>query len=87
MFLAGAYSVVVTDANGCTVNGAYTITGILLINPTTTIIPVRAAMAQPIGSITVNTAGGVAPHTYNINVRCMATSNVVSSATCWQVLM
>ncbi|MBX2918490.1 MAG: T9SS type A sorting domain-containing protein [Ferruginibacter sp.] len=75
---AGAYSVVVTDANGCTVNGAYTITGGSTINPTTTIIPV-SCYGTATGSITVNTAGGVAPHTYNINAGAWQTSNVFSN--------
>lgn len=75
---AGAYSVVVTDANGCTVNGAYTITGGSPINPTTAIVNV-SCFGTSTGSITVTGAGGVAPHTYNINGGAWQTGNVFSN--------
>lgn len=75
---AGAYSVVVTDANGCTVNGAYTITGGSPINPTTAIVNV-SCFGTSTGSITVTGAGGVAPHTYNINGGTWQTGNVFSN--------
>jgi ELWxxDGT repeat protein len=75
---AAVYSVTVTDANGCTANGNFTITGNSPINPTTTLVN-ASCFGTPTGSITVTGAGGVAPHTYNINGSPWQAGNVFSN--------
>jgi len=75
---AGLYTLVVTDANGCTANGSYTITGNSNINPSTSIVNV-SCFGTATGSITVTGAGGVAPHTYNINGSAFQANNVFSN--------
>lgn len=75
---AGTYSVVVTDANGCTVTGAYTITGNSSINPTATVTNVNCFGGSN-GIITVTGAGGTAPRTYNINGSPFQSNNIFNN--------
>lgn len=60
---AGSYSVVVTDANGCTTSSSYVLTQPTEIQIDTTIIPVSCNGSSN-GSIAVNPFGGNAPYTY-----------------------
>ncbi len=59
----GIYTVTVTDANGCTVNGSVTITqpNPLLVNVTFTNV---TCFGQCNGTATANPSGGTAPYTY-----------------------
>ncbi len=75
---AGIYSVVVTDANGCTVSGSFTITGNSPVNPTTQLVNV-SCFGFNNGTITVTGAGGTAPHTYNINGSAFQPNNVFNN--------
>ena len=60
---AGSYSVVVTDANGCTVSSSYVLNQPAEIQIDTTIIPI-SCNGNTNGSIAVNPYGGNAPYTY-----------------------
>ena len=71
----GTYTVIVTDAKNCTVSGNRHVNGNSSINPTASVINVNC-FGQSNGSITVTGAGGVAPHTYNINGGTFQGSNV-----------
>ena len=59
---AGTYSVVVTDAYGCTTNCSVYIQN--SSSPTCTIYSTDATCGYPNGSATVNAFGGVGPYTY-----------------------
>jgi ELWxxDGT repeat protein len=63
---AGAYTVTVTDANGCTIQGSVTIVGNSTINPKASVVNV-SCYGLSNGSVTVTSAGGTPPLTYNIN--------------------
>ncbi len=71
----GTYTVIVTDAKNCTVSGTRNVNGNSSINPTASVINVTC-FGQSNGSITVTGAGGVAPHTYNINGGAFQSNNV-----------
>lgn len=60
---AGSYSVVVTDANGCTASSSFVLSQPAEIQIDTTIIPVSCNGSSN-GSISVNPYGGNAPYTY-----------------------
>lgn len=60
---AGNYSIVITDAIGCSVNGSYTISNIanaLAFTPVVT----NEICSNGQGEITLNVTGGTAPYTY-----------------------
>jgi hypothetical protein len=61
---AGSYSVTVTDANGCTATGSYTITepSTLSVNVSKTNVSCKDGNN---GTITLNVNGGTAPYTYS----------------------
>ncbi len=61
---AGTYNVTVTDANGCTVTGSYTITepAAISISASKTNVTCKGASN---GTITLNVSGGTAPYSYN----------------------
>ncbi len=61
---AGSYNVTVTDNNGCTANGSYTITAPSAISLSTTVTDVTCNGSSN-GSISLNVTGGYAPYTYN----------------------
>ena len=75
---AGTYTVTVTDVKGCTKSGSYTITGGSPINPQATLIAV-SCFGQSNGSITVTSAGGLAPYLYNINGANFQGNNVFNN--------
>ncbi len=75
---AGTYTLNVTDANGCTVSGSYIIKGGNAINPTTQLVQV-SCFGLSNGSITVTSAGGTAPRTYNLNGSPFQTGNVFNN--------
>jgi len=61
----GNYSVTVTDANGCTVTGTYTVTEpatALTVNASKTNVNCKNGSN---GTITLSVSGGTAPYTYN----------------------
>lgn len=61
---AGAYSVVVTDAKGCTVSANTTITGpASAVSATATAVNITC-FGSSNGSITINPSGGTPPYTY-----------------------
>ncbi|OYU64531.1 MAG: hypothetical protein CFE22_18270, partial [Cytophagaceae bacterium BCCC1] len=61
--IAGTYSVVVTDANSCTVTASVTIVQPPLLTATTTKVDVRCFGGND-GSATVAAVGGTSPYTY-----------------------
>ena len=61
---AGNYSVTITDANGCTTNGAYTITQPTLALSLTQTQTNVSCFGGTNGSINISTIGGTAPYTY-----------------------
>jgi gliding motility-associated-like protein len=62
--IAGVYTVSISDASGCTYNGAYTVIEPLAITTTSTTQNTSACGATD-GSITITTvSGGVLPYTY-----------------------
>lgn len=75
---AGVYAVTVTDAHNCTVNGSYTITGNSPINPAASVVN-ASCYGTATGIITVTSAGGVAPRSYNINGSAWQTSNIFNN--------
>lgn len=77
---AGSYSLVITDAKGCTGAFTYTITEPTAISATTT--PVDAACGLSNGSATVNPSGGTPTYSYlwNNNATGQTASNLASGA-------
>lgn len=79
---AGSYSVTAMDANGCTVNGTYSVT-----NNGTSLAIASASISDEYcgsgsGSVTANVTGGVAPYTYLwSNGATTATINNLSAGT------
>ncbi len=61
---AGAYSVTVTDANGCQVTENVTVTEPMVLSNISTTITGATCFGDCDGSITVNITGGTAPYTY-----------------------
>ncbi len=61
---AGSYSVVVTDANGCTVNGSYTVNEPILLTANVTFTDVICNGACD-GTGTAIPTGGTSPYTYD----------------------
>jgi gliding motility-associated-like protein len=59
---AGIYSVVVTDGNGCTTNGSFTINNLGAVTATTSTGNANCGTAT--GSASVTPTGGTAPYTY-----------------------
>jgi hypothetical protein len=65
--IAGTYTVTVTDANGCSINGSFTVsepTNPIIVNGVVTATS-GATVADGVVDITVS--GGTAPYTYNWN--------------------
>jgi DNA-binding cell septation regulator SpoVG len=75
---AGTYAVTVKDAHNCTISGSFTITGNSPINPVATIMNV-GCFGGSNGNITVTSAGGVAPRTYNLNGAAFQANNVFNN--------
>ncbi len=75
---AGTYTVTVKDANNCTVPGSFTITGNSPINPVATVVNVNC-FGGATGTITVTSAGGVAPRAYNLNGSAFQANNVFNN--------
>ena len=82
----GTYSVIVTDANNCTVPGAITITGDSHLNPTVQLVHVTC-FGLSNGSVTITGAGGVAPHTYNLNGSAFQNNNLFPGLTAGNYLV
>ncbi|MFN8285647.1 MAG: gliding motility-associated C-terminal domain-containing protein [Chitinophagales bacterium] len=61
---AGTYNVLVTDANGCTITGSYTITEPSAITSSVSSTDVTCAGAHN-GTATLTVNGGTAPYTFN----------------------
>lgn len=61
-FSAGSYSVIITDANGC--SKTFTTTIANSNGPNATINTIPASCGQSDGSATANAAGGTSPYTY-----------------------
>jgi len=62
---AGAYTIKVTDNNGCTLTNSVTITQPLVLSVTTT--NTHASCNLPNGTATANPSGGTGPYTYSWN--------------------
>ncbi|MES1214284.1 MAG: T9SS type A sorting domain-containing protein [Bacteroidota bacterium] len=75
---AGTYSVIVTDANGCTATGSYIVTQPSALTATTQIVN-NLCYNGTIGSITVTAAGGTAGYEYSLNGTDYQVSNVFSN--------
>ncbi|MFM7078221.1 MAG: beta strand repeat-containing protein, partial [Bacteroidota bacterium] len=61
----GAYSVLVTDGNGCTANASFTITQPLAISATYS--STNSTCGNSDGSLTINPTGGTGAYSYSIN--------------------
>ena len=61
---AGSFSVLVTDANGCSASETYSLTNPPTLTLTATVVDASCNTALD-GSITTTVTGGVAPYTYN----------------------
>ncbi len=61
---AGAYTVVVSDVNGCTDSQAVTLAG--TTNPSVTGTTTDASCGQQNGSLSLSASGGTSPYNYNI---------------------
>ena len=61
---AGSYTLLVTDANNCTISKVITITQPLVLAVTASKFNVKC-FGETTGSINVTISGGVAPYTYN----------------------
>jgi hypothetical protein len=70
---AGTYSVVVTDANGCTYSTSVTITEPALLTSSTTSNDVTCYGGND-GNATITANGGTAPYTYEWNTRDLTAS-------------
>lgn len=62
---AGSYTVVITDANGCSISKNTTITQPAVVETSLSVVP--AACGQPTGSATVTASGGAGNFTYSWN--------------------
>lgn len=85
--LAGAYSVVITDANGCTLNQSYTVTQpaqALSTSGTVTAVLCNGGNDGAIGTIT---QGGTAPYSYNWSTGEISASLVNLSAGNYSLLV
>jgi len=60
----GVYNVLITDANGCSINGQVSIYDGCNCNLTTSIAPINTTCLGNDGQAAVNVAGGTAPFTY-----------------------
>lgn len=64
---AGNYSVLVTDANGCTQTAAYVITQPAALSATTSLINNASCFGTSDGSAIANPSGGTGPYNYSWN--------------------
>jgi large repetitive protein len=77
---AGTYSVVATDANGCTLTSStYTISQPTAVAVTLSSQTNNTCFGLSTGSATVNGSGGTAPYTYSINGTVFQSSGLFSS--------
>lgn len=60
---SGTYSVIVKDANGCSINSSFTLSDATTLDLQSTILDASCELVQD-GSISVSVAGGAAPYTY-----------------------
>ncbi len=65
--VAGSYTVIVTDANGCSVNGERTMTSPDALQPTITDVGGNTCFGGSTGMATVTISGGVQPHSFTWN--------------------
>ena len=63
--IAGTYSVIITDANGCTVTVGATVTQPAAAVSGTTVVTNVACFGGATGAINLTPAGGTGPYTYN----------------------
>ena len=63
--IAGTYSVIITDANGCTVTVGATVTQPAVAVSGTTVVTNVACFGGATGAINLTPAGGTGPYTYN----------------------
>ncbi|MFN5223963.1 MAG: beta strand repeat-containing protein, partial [Bacteroidota bacterium] len=73
----GIYIVVITDVNGCTANSQLTIIEPSALTAVNTTTPSTCGNSN--GSISVITAGGIAPYTYQANGVSNGSSNIISN--------
>ncbi|MEA3444371.1 MAG: T9SS type A sorting domain-containing protein, partial [Bacteroidota bacterium] len=59
----GTYNVLITDANGCTITGSYTLTEPVALSLTSTITNVSVLWGSD-GAIDIEVAGGILPYSY-----------------------
>ncbi|MBX2907117.1 MAG: Ig-like domain-containing protein, partial [Taibaiella sp.] len=69
----GTYSVTVTDANGCTANGAYSVISPLALVADGAIVNVSCPGGTD-GAIAMTVSGGIAPYTFNWSTGSTASS-------------
>ena len=74
---AGSYTVVITDANGCTISKNTTITQPAAVETSLSVVP--AACGQSTGSATVTASGGVGNFTYSWNTTPEQTTATASA--------
>ncbi len=74
---AGSYTVVITDANGCTISKNTTITQPAAVETSLSVVP--AACGQPNGSATVTASGGVGNFIYSWNTNPEQTTATASA--------
>jgi large repetitive protein len=77
--IAGTYTIVVKDANGCTQSITATIQNTNTVNFATFTITNIGCNGTPLGSINSTGLGGISPYTFNINGGAFVTSGLFSN--------
>ncbi|MFC5409367.1 hypothetical protein ACFPMF_08625 [Larkinella bovis] len=70
---AGSYTVVVSDANGCSASQVVSVTG-SVAPPSVNVVTTNAHCGQPDGSIIITASGGTAPYQYMWNTGAVSSS-------------